>query len=307
MNTAQSRLNPQAKLAAHGKFSAFISGDRVFPINFEVSICHVCQAKCGWCFYSGTHMKLTPDSILDTDVGIHLIDDIASLGAKAVTWTGGGEPTIHPNFSDFSKAATTVGLKQGMFTNALASPKYNPAIFDWIRVSNTDRPWPVENMKILRSSAPVLGMALNYVGDDQSVLDALAVGEQVGADYVQVRQALALRGKVVERDPPNIQHPLLHITTYKFDDSDNPHGYTRCYGYNFAPFVWHNGDVDVCGYHRGSVKYTLGNLHKSSIKEIMDSAPRSVPVCGTCQVCCKNHEINKLINSSLELEDPHFV
>lgn len=305
---SESRFNPQVKLAVHRQFQEFVAGSKVYPINYEICPTHVCQAKCSWCFYAGTHLKMGPDSIMDEAVAIQLIDDIAMLNAQAITWSGGGEPTLHPKFPVFVARAAHNGLKQGLFTNGLSAPKYDPSLMEWIRVSNTDRDWNVNVLKELRQRAKVLGMAINYVGDDDGVHRALEVADLVGVDYVQVRQALALRGYLTDRKPPEIDHPKLMITKYKFEDCTQPHQYQECYGFNFVPFIWHDGDVDVCGYHRKKGKpYTLGNLHDMRLMHIMLRSPRSVPVCNSCQVCCKNHEANKLVNAAIALQDKHFV
>lgn len=305
---SESRFNPQVKLATHRQFHEFVAGKKVFPINYEVCPTHVCQAKCSWCFYAGTHLKMGPESIMDLAVANQLIDDIAVLKAKALTWSGGGEPTLHPDFPALVERARDVGLKQGLFTNGLSMPKYRPEVLEWIRVSNTDRDWNVNVLKAIRQKAKVLGMAINYIGDDAGVHHALEVADEVGVDYVQVRQALSLRGYMTDRKPPEIDHPKLLITRYKFEDASRPHGYSECFGFNFVPFIWHDGDVDVCGYHRNKGEpYTLGNLHNMRLVQIMASAPRSVPVCESCQVCCKNHEANKLVNTALSLQDAAFV
>jgi MoaA/NifB/PqqE/SkfB family radical SAM enzyme len=303
----EERFNPQMKLARHGEFYDFLEGKKIYPINIEVSPCHTCNATCPWCFYAGTHGKLK-SSTLDKSVGIQLIEDLAYVGTKAITWTGGGEPSLHPDFPEFTRHAHESGLEQGLFTNGLLMPRYDPSLFKWIRVSNTDKSWNEGVLSKLRETSKVLGMALNYVGNDEEVMEALSIGEKVGVDYVQVRQALELRGLVTEREPPKIDHPLLMVTLYKFGDSSNPHGYEKCFGFNFVPFVWHDGNVDVCGYHRGKGgELTLGNLHSQRFKEIIDNAPEYVKVRSDCQVCCKNHEINKLVNQAKDLKDVNFV
>lgn len=301
------RFNPQLKLASDERFHKFLRGEKVYPINIEVSPSHTCQAKCPWCFYAGTHIKKSI-GMMDKTILTTLIKDLAALGVKALTWTGGGEPTLHPDFPEMVKLTHSLGMKQGLFTNALAKPEYDPLLFEWIRVSNTDKEWPVKHLEYLRGETKVLGMAYNYAGNDEEVEESVKVGKEVKVDYVQIRQALNLRGLVTNRPPPDLKDPIMFITYYKFDDSSNPHGYTKCYGYNFVPFVWYNGNVDVCGYmNKCGAPYTLGNLHQKPFKQIFDEAPRHVPVVGMCQVACKNHEINKMINQSLELKDKEFV
>jgi len=94
------RFNPQLKLTKHKEFSNFLNGEKIYPINVEISPCHTCNATCDWCFYAGTHEKLK-NSTLDKKVGIQLLEDLILIGTKAVTWTGGGEPTLHPDFNEF--------------------------------------------------------------------------------------------------------------------------------------------------------------------------------------------------------------
>lgn len=301
------RFNPQAKLAAQESFIKFLKGEKVYPINIEISPSHTCTATCPWCFYAGTHVKKSA-GMMDKDILMKLIKDLRLLGLKGLSVTGGGDPSLYPHLSEAIELAYSLNIKLGMFTNALTRIDYNPSRFEWIRVSNTDHPWPIKNLEYLRKNTKVLGLAYNYAGNDDEIVEALKIGKQIGVDYVQVRQALNLRGLVTDREPPKIDDPLLFVTKYKFDDSSNPHGYSKCYGYNFTPFVWNDGDVSVCGYmKKEGYPYVLGNLHKNSIKEILDAAPIHVPVKETCQVCCKLNESNKLINNALNLKDPDFV
>lgn len=302
-------FQPQLKLLAHGeRLSDFLSGRKIVPVNVEVSPCHTCNATCDWCFYSGTHLGFKKGSLMEERIATNLIKEMSEIGVRAITWTGGGEPTLHPEFPQFVRYSREVGLSQGLFTNALLSPRYDPSLFDWIRVSNTDKEWNVEAIKEIRKNVKKLGLAYNYSGDDDAVYHATRVGREVGADYVQIRQALNLRGRVTDRNPPTVNDPLVRITTYKFDESSNPHGYAQCLAFHFTPFVWHNGNVDVCGYHRETGgEYTLGNLSEKSLLEIIKDSPRSVPVREDCQVCCRNHEMNVGLHNAQSLEDENFL
>lgn len=301
------RFNPQAKLASQENFVKFLKGEKVYPINIEISPSHTCQCTCSWCFYAGTHVKKS-EGMMDKNILIQLIKDLKELGLQALSWTGGGEPGLYPHLPEMIELVHSLGIKQGMFTNAHYKINFNPSLFEWIRVSNTNLKWPLKNLKYLRNNVKTLGMAYNYAGNDEEVKEALKIGNEVKVDYVQVRQALNLRGLVTDREPPKIDDPLLFVTKYKFDDSPNPHGYSKCYGFNFVPFVWNNGNVDVCGYMGKHGKpYTLGNLHEKRFKQIFDESPMHVPVVGVCQTCCKNHMINKLVNDAIELKDKEFI
>jgi hypothetical protein len=260
------------------------------------------------CFYANTgELGGHRNVMLDRDVLHKVIQDAWRLGVKAITWTGGGEPSLHPNIDLAVCYVSERGLDQGMFTNALAYPRYDPTLLSWIRVTMTDRPYNQGNIAALRA-AKTLGFAFNYAGpqDDKYLWETLHLAEVVDADYVQVRPALKFHGQTVDIDPPNIDHPLLSITSYKFSDARLPHGYKTCHGHNFVPFLWEDGNLDVCGYMRKHEGYTLGNVYMDRLKDILDRAPITVPVIQQCQVCCKNHEINLAVHKARSLQDKNF-
>ncbi len=311
MNTntaAGRRLVPDVKITLHTQFARHLAGEKVYPVGLEISPSGVCNAACRFCFYANTgelgdHRKV----FLDTGRLAEVLDEAWGLGVKAVTWTGGGDPSLHPDIAKLVSLTAALGLSQGMFTNALAKPKYDPAKLDWVRVTMTDRPWNEEYIKGLRSCRAV-GVAFNYAGpaDDEYLTKTLAMAERCGVDYVQLRPALAFHGATVDITPPAVRHPLLFVTDYKFEEARRKHGYDRCEGYHFVPFLWEDGDLDVCAYMRKHDGYRLGNVYRQSLQEILDAAPASVPVSGSCQTCCKLHEINRSVHAARAVEDKDF-
>lgn len=304
---AASRLAPQDKLALHPQLGRHLAGQKVYPVGLEISPSGTCQASCDFCFYAGGELGEHRKVFLQKERLFGLFEEMRDLGCKAVTWTGGGEPSLHPAINDLVWACADYDLEQGMFTNALSGPRYEPSLLSWVRVTMTDKPYRVDVIERLRA-CKTLGFAFNYKGpeDDGYLRATLELAGRVKADYVQVRPALAFHGQTVDIEPPKIDHPLLHVTGYKFEDARVPHGYDRCEGYHFVPFLWEDGNLDVCAYMRRHPGYTLGNIYKDSLKDIMDRAPAFVPVRSRCQVCCKNHEINKLVHRLRGVENGNF-
>lgn len=306
--TAALRLAPQNKVVTHPQFAAYLNGQHVYPINIEISPSGICQATCQFCFYANTgELGSHRNVMLDPIVLLNLLDDCGVLGVKSVSWTGGGEPTLHPRFNLLAEYAAGVGLEQGLFTNALATPKFDASLFEWIRITMTDRKYNEDAIHLLRP-AKTLGFAFNYSGpqDDDYLKLTLGLAERVRADYVQLRPALKFHGETVDITPPDITHPLLHVTDYKFEQAKHKHGYATCEAYHLSPMIWETGEVAVCSYMRKHDGYMLGNLYEKRIKEILDRAPLHVPVIEQCQVCCRLHETNLLIHSSRELQDRNF-
>jgi len=304
------RFAPQKKLIASPKLTQYLAGEFVAPINVEMSLVGFCNARCPFCFYAAAvnplpgwdKEKLTLDIVKELFIEFHDID------VQAVTYTGGGDSSLHPNIKEIIDFAYSLNIKQGMITNAIKKINYNPEYCEWIRISLTDRPLPIENLKVLRACKTV-GININYLGNENEVKRMLEIAHDINLDYVEVRPALNLHGKTTNIEPPNIKDDKLIIIDYKFQEAKLPHGthYNKCVGYHFVPFIWQDGDVDVCAYHRKNTKFNLGNIYKDSFKDIMLRAPRNVDVIPQCQVCCKNHEINILINSLEDLEDKEFV
>jgi MoaA/NifB/PqqE/SkfB family radical SAM enzyme len=292
------------KLCLHENLPSFLNGNKVYPINIEISLVGFCNAKCDWCFYKDN----TDTEILDHIVLVEFLIKCKEKGVKAISWTGGGEPSLHPQFNDIVRFASGLGFSQGMFTNALGEINYDPSKFDWIRVSKTDRPFNENNLKKLKESCKSVGLNINYIqGDDKTLINALCIAEKLDLDYVQCRPALNLNGDVTTCEVPNIKHSKLLLTDYKFDDAKKFRDYNKCYGYHFVPFLWHNGDYSVCAYHKNDPYFTLGNIYKNSLDEIINNMSNFKATIKSCQICCKNHEINKLVNNLKDIEDINFV
>jgi len=160
-------------------------------------------------------------------------------------------------------------------------------------------------------------MCINYTGDDAEIIKSLAIAENIGADYLQVRPALPINGKKLLSKLPDIKHDknlktILEITEYKFLGANEERNYTECEAYHFNPFIWQTGQVDVCGYHKGEMAkpYNLGNLYDVGLKgrfaNIMERAPKSVPVADNCLTCCKLNSMNSTIKHMRDLEDIDF-
>lgn len=84
------------------------------PINLEINLTNRCNHNCVWCTYGYLHSN--GDS-LDTQKIAEVLRCVAEMGLKSVTWTGGGEPTVHKDFFSLIQFADSLGLKQGLNTN----------------------------------------------------------------------------------------------------------------------------------------------------------------------------------------------
>lgn len=309
--TSESRIRfePGLKLARHRRLIDYLEGESVSPINIEISPSGVCNASCEHCFYRQDPKKTKGlDSIFLKEERMEsLMKEFLDFDVRSISWTGGGEPTLHPSFHKFVKWAYDSRIKQGLFTNGLSKINFDPSKLDWIRVSKTNKDWNVNNLKYLRN-CNTLGMCFNYNGekDNKSIEKTLEIAEEIKATYVQVRPVLPINGEKTIVEVPEIEHPLLFITNYKFVGSNEDRKYELCEGYHFNPFIWQDGNVDVCGYHKDDSKFNLGNIYKDKFKDIMQKAPAFIPVEENCQICCKLNSMNSMIYEMRRLVDVDF-
>jgi radical SAM protein with 4Fe4S-binding SPASM domain len=57
---------------------------------------------------------------LDFDLYRQTVEEASRMGVRAITFTGGGEPTLHPRFLEMIETARAYGLEVGLITNGLA-------------------------------------------------------------------------------------------------------------------------------------------------------------------------------------------
>ena len=296
-------FNPQNKLLAHWQIlDRWKNGFPHPPILVEISLSNLCNMSCPYCFYKNKH----DSTHLELEIVKALLKDLSIIGVKAISYTCGGEPTLHPNFDEIVEYAHSLGLKQGLFTNGtqeIAYPKY----FEWIRVS-------VPNNKLYTTlhkwlGKTTVGVCMTLTPENLKDLSRIKKeAEDLGADYFQIRPALMPPGKKplrlnkeeIFKLVENTEKIDVYLSEYKWDDYLKERSYTKCYGHWFCPFIDSNGDVVSCAYHLKDKEYIFGNLYENTFKEIWDKrfkgGGKEIKI-KNCQTCCKNHEINKLLYS----------
>lgn len=350
-----------------------LKGD-TFPVQMEINLTNYCNEACRWCISSYSHIfnpSMTKAEREQRTVHLHQIPtlsnhperrrgiDIACLqsfleqakakGLLAVTWSGGGEPTTHPNFVEAVEYAANLGLEQGLMTNGLYPESYVPVMgknLRWMRVSlDTINAEKYEYQKFTKGFRRVISnieQVIRYpvkVGINMNLAawnvdEVLAMAKwcrDTGVDYFQIRPILGLPFDMEHNAPYRkqpeldwIQHvkPLLHeaekfstdkfqviVSWDKFEDLCDVEGnfgrvYKNCMYHFFFCVLNADGDLCVCMYHLGDKRFSFGNIYENTVEEIWNSAQRRkvIDMCAnhldlsTCQVCCKGHEINKLMH-----------
>jgi len=193
----------------------------VNPIVFELSLSGCCNQKCIYCCCDYYHKK----EYLNFDQINNIIEQV-SYCAKAITLTGGGEPTLNPWFSYTVEHIKKRGLSVGVISNGTnldllaleVLAKY--ASFFRVSLDSTDsamyekirRPYTIYSLdtvlsninsivKLKRKYKSELQVGVQIVLCGQSISDIkktiLAV-RSLGVDFIQIRPEDNATGKSSE-------------------------------------------------------------------------------------------------------------
>jgi GTP 3',8-cyclase len=186
------------------------------PITVEWHLSNSCDHACPLCtFGESVHSAANPDrrAMFPEDLVECVVDDLKTLRARAVVYSGGGEPLLHPQAAKVMWSVRNAGIEQGLITNGsrLGEQVMADAIVDtcrWVRIS-VDAGTPekyremhgracdfartkdnIANLIARRGGRdkPVIGVSfLLTISNYTDLLRAAGEFRDVGVDYFQVK------------------------------------------------------------------------------------------------------------------------
>lgn len=100
-------------------------GGGVTPVTIDLWPSLTCNARCPSCPYRLSGARSQADRsdnlmLLDIEQARQILAGAASMGARSVILTGGGDPLLHPEVVRIAQYARELGLHWALFTNGLA-------------------------------------------------------------------------------------------------------------------------------------------------------------------------------------------
>ena len=136
------------------QMKSLLVGRQPYPVHVEIIISDLCNHDCFFCAYrlSGytsnemfqiepgqTRVARNPNRKILTNKVFEIIDDCEKMGVKAIQFTGGGEPTVHPDFVRIVSYAQDAGFDTSLVTNGntLHKPDHRSVALEmaWVRIS----------------------------------------------------------------------------------------------------------------------------------------------------------------------------
>lgn len=115
---------------------------RVAPIYIRIKPTNYCNHKCDYCSYADSELGLR-DSVnrkdqIPWEKMQEIISDMETMGVKAVTFSGGGEPLVYPYIEETMQQILNAGIDLSIITNGQMLKGKRAEILSnakWVRIS----------------------------------------------------------------------------------------------------------------------------------------------------------------------------
>ena len=312
------------------------------PISVEIHPTNRCNFSCKWC-EPNLFGRIDKNQEMSRERLLSLVDELKMCDVRGVLISGGGEPLLHSNITEFIDKCFDVGISIGIFTNgSLISDKNIPSLLkcDFVRIS-FDAGWEkhynelhgclkfknvIKNLKNLikiRNENALFfktTIGTSYVISNENcstseIEDYISLMNLIGVDYAQLRQ---VRGKnLVSQEQLKLikEHIFSRYRKSKTKIIYNPHyntaydmperTYDNCHMTNFQVVIAPNGDMYPCyGFIHRQDK-CMGNIKNNFCNEWKK---RNINInCKRDCVECRFHLQNKMLNDLKNIKHKDFM
>jgi len=125
------------------KIESFLEEEVVTPpIAIRIKPTNKCNHGCFYCVYessfSGIHPDMKREDELSKEKIMEVLEDLRDMGVRAATYSGGGEPLMHPNITQAFQKTLDYKIGLSLITNGLNLSGEKAELLaeaDWVRVS----------------------------------------------------------------------------------------------------------------------------------------------------------------------------
>lgn len=342
------------------RLDAWKNGQKPAPVTVEWDLSNRCYLGCQSCHFAHTHTKgpwVSKERILpmawagtgdmaDTELVRRAMKEMAYCGVRGIIWSGGGEPTLHPDVLEIVREAKHLGVKQGMYTagGLLDEAKASrlAQLLTWVVVSldaETARTYADEKgvpealfhkacngvRWLAQEKDATVGVSFLLHGKNWNrVPEMLALGRELGGTYVTFRPTIDTHPD----HPATITGgrswiaqalPMLEEISGEADVECDParfaeyqnwtgRSYKTCHGIKLNATITPDGRIWVCPQRRGIPGSCVGDLTTDSFSAIWQKHPGQWTEFGDCRAMCRLHLTNEVLeNVFSEYKHPEFV
>jgi MoaA/NifB/PqqE/SkfB family radical SAM enzyme len=296
-------------LTFYGEYLQMLRSGVCFPRMALLYPTRICNQSCYYCSDAGTNSGFAAASrLMPKDKMFALLPGLENLGVASIEYCGGGEPTLHPDFKEFTQEAYDQGFKQGTLTNGtmMTGDLARQIIdtFSYVRISiDSFDSYVYDSIRRPKSSASSLDSVVSNIRElvalkkerkskclvtikacfDSSTIAGMAdyinQGIHLGVDGINIR---VVRNSDKELSEEQIKAYSTVLDFYKEKTNADPNGPTvfgglgnsrletqKCLACAFHIFIDTNGDVRHCCYYQDrESEHTYGNAFEGNIEDI---------------------------------------
>lgn len=316
-------------------------GKPIAPTHVQMILSDLCNQDCHFCAYrmeGGFSTELfadaqgnkNPNRRMPTEKALEILDDCAAAGVGAIEFTGGGEPTVHPQWKEIIGHAQALGMQTGLVTNGV---KLEPAPvlerLTWLRISldagnsetyqriRRSSAWPkvMDNLRLAGSlNGPYVGVGFVVTRENHRELaQAAAIVKAAGIPYIRVSAMFSMAGAdyydgiLEEIEEQRRLANVLQDDTFKvvdfFDDRINDlrvaqPDYEFCGYSQFVAYIGGDLKVYTCCTNAYTPHGQIGDLSAMRFAGWMKDPARlkfNARGCHHCQFNDKNKVINYML------------
>jgi len=262
------------------------------PITVEIDPSNKCILKCGFCMFE-KYRKYSEED-LDIETYISAIGELHRMGTRSITFTGGGEPIMNPNFNTMVSMALALGFQIGLVTNGVLLNRVNNLdkfLFvrvsldahnkeDYKKVKGADYfDIVIKNIKHALKKNKTIGISYVVCPDNNKDLHkAEDLATKLGVAYIQIKPAYINDDIYSDFKYPD-GRPT--ISTIRHKPTDN----MPCTIAALVGIIGADANVYYCCQHRGVDKFKLGSLKDKSFTELWKQRLVLKPDVSLCPSC----------------------
>lgn len=118
-------------LSFYSDAKKLIKGELVTPRFISIWLTTSCDLSCEYCYFNEKNKEKKFSNIIELK---KFITEISRIGVESIEFSGGGEPTLHPDCFKIAEFASRKGLKVGLLTNGFQFDYDRIKFFDYIRI-----------------------------------------------------------------------------------------------------------------------------------------------------------------------------
>lgn len=295
-------IAPGQKILRFPKEIAMLrNGEKPPVLSVEVDLSERCNLSCSHCDFPRHY-----NADMSIEMAEKITKKLAEWGTQAVTFTGGGEPTINPDASEIVHIFAG-GFNIGMYTNGVCMLKEKAAKqLQWVYVSldavNAEdygkrkgkrERWidAIFSVSYYANLGVTTGAGFLIDNDNYAYapeMAKLALG--LGATYAHFRPVIPCKLKPEANDYLRwAEEAGGHVAWDKFKEArDFKRDYSTCYASMFIRCIDAEGTIWACPTSRWKRK--LGHI------DTFDDLLKPLDVTADCRTMCRGHAMNKTLD-----------